>query len=196
MKLVAVDIETTGLDPNRHGIVEFGAVYFDLERSFEPKTIHLQVYPENMVWSAYCLALHRELLNEIINRWGADDKFAPGKPRILESPVLIGLHFRDWLIAVCGQKDEQGNYRRTTGAGKNFGSFDLQFLLKSGGCEGIFRHRSLDPTTLYIDPIEDVPPELKLCKERAGLVPRVAHRALADAWDVVDLLQIKFRKQI
>jgi hypothetical protein len=189
MRFVAVDIETTGLEPGKHGIVEFGAVFADLAGTFEPKTLHLQVHPEDMVWSSYCLNLHRDLITEILAAKPEDHE-----PRVLPNPLLIGMHLRAWLISVCEHTKPNGDFEKVTGAGKNFGSFDLQFLLKSGGCNGIFRHRNLDPTPYYLKPEDTVPPELKLCKERAGLEPRVAHRALADAWDVVDLLQGKFRQ--
>jgi DNA polymerase-3 subunit epsilon/ATP-dependent DNA helicase DinG len=43
--LVALDIETTGLDPDRDAIIEIGAVKFDLHGAVEPLTWHSLVNP-------------------------------------------------------------------------------------------------------------------------------------------------------
>lgn len=43
--LVALDIETTGLDPGRHSIVSIGVVPFDLERIFFSQRRHWLVQP-------------------------------------------------------------------------------------------------------------------------------------------------------
>ena len=43
--LVGLDIETTGLDPNRHSIVSIGVVPFDLERIFFSRRRHWLVRP-------------------------------------------------------------------------------------------------------------------------------------------------------
>lgn len=193
MHFVAIDLETTGLDPHKHGVVEFGAVYADLAGTFEPKVFHRRIIPINMMWDFYCLKLHSQLIQEI-------DQLAKAKdPSVKGSLDQVGAEFKMWLHTDCGvmKKDDFAKVfqlERVTAAGKNFGSFDLQFLLhQSTEFASTFRHRSLDPVALYTAPEDKIPPELSLCKERAGLVPRVAHRALQDAWDVVDLLQKKFK---
>lgn len=197
MQFVAIDIETTGLDPHKHGVVEFAAIYADLAGSFEPKTFHRYIIPINYVWDFYCLKMHSVLIQEI-------DKLAMAKdPSVVGSLDTVGHQFKRWLHHDCGIKLKEGQpltqhydtMEKVTAAGKNFGSFDLQFLLhQSTEFASTFRHRSLDPVMLYTAPEDKIPLDLSGCKLRAGLQPRVAHRALQDCWDVVDLLQAKFKQ--
>ncbi len=81
-------------------------------------------------------------------------------------------------------------------AGKNFGSFDMQFLIKQPDWTNHIQisHRLLDPAMLFWDPIKDKrTPSMEECKIRAGFVETtVAHTTLADAWDVIQLLRTKY----
>ena len=77
-------------------------------------------------------------------------------------------------------------------AGKNFASFDLQFLNQLPGFRKFirFKHRFLDPAMLWWDPdLDDGPPDTKTCMERAGLAGEVAHTAIEDALVVVKLIR-------
>lgn len=83
-------------------------------------------------------------------------------------------------------------------AGKNFGSFDWQFLryaINPGLADYMYanqvyaKHRFLDPGMLYLDPTTDnEPPDLNLCLARAGIAKTVTHCALDDATDVVNVI--------
>ncbi len=197
MRFFTVDIETTGLDPHKHGVIEFAAIYADLAGTFEPKCFQRLIIPINMTWDFYCLKLHAGLIQEI-------DRLAAVKdPLVLASLDQVAVQFKNWMHEECEVPLSKKNIRlddklvleRVTAAGKNFGSFDLQFLLHgSKEFETTFRHRALDPVMLYTAPEDVIPLDLAGCKLRAGLVPKVAHRALQDCWDVVDLLQKKFKQ--
>jgi len=83
-------------------------------------------------------------------------------------------------------------------AGKNFGTFDLKFLVKLPRWQQIFkvRQRILDPAILYVNWEEDESlPSLNLCKERANIKGEVTHNALEDAWDVVLALRPSYVKK-
>jgi hypothetical protein len=196
MRFVAVDLETTGLCPKTHGVIEFGAVFADLANSFAPKWFQCWVIPHNFTWDSYCLMLHAKLIQEIDGRVKDKDPF------VYKSLYDVGIAFRQWLHTECGvplrpEKEPNPNFQpieSVVGAGKNFGSFDLQFLLRVESFRNVFKHRSLDPTAYYIKPEDPFPPDLKECKLRAGFISEVAHRGLADAWDIVDLLQKKFKQ--
>lgn len=191
MRFCAVDIETSGLDPNLHGVIEFGAVYADLTGDIKPKEFQGWIIPNNFTWDAYCLMLHAKLIAEI------DDRVKSKDPLVYKSLADVAIAFKHWLHTECGvlKKDDYAKgLERVTGAGKNFGSFDLQFLIKEPGFQDVFKHRSLDPTIYYLKPEDQFPPDLKECKLRAGFTGEVAHRGLADAWDIVDLLQKKFKQ--
>ena len=46
MKISIIDVETTGLDPNKHEIIEIGAVIFDDEKIGSLETVNIKVKPE------------------------------------------------------------------------------------------------------------------------------------------------------
>jgi hypothetical protein len=200
MKFLAIDIETTGLDPQVHSITEFAAVYADLyDKSFTPIVFNRWVYPNGFVWDAYCLHLHFDWIKKVYDRVKVEN-ISP-RDEAKDGPIICMNHtalvnqFAYWIQTECGlPAPASGRWTKVTPAGKNFGGFDGQFL-KTHGFPELFRHRSLDPGPLYIRPEDQFPPELKLCKERAiatgcgRIQPEVAHSALEDAFDVVDLLQ-------
>jgi len=77
-------------------------------------------------------------------------------------------------------------------AGKNFGTFDKLFLELLPWYKKLIRTRQriLDPAILMVDWNSDESlPNLKLCKERAGVDGIVTHNALEDAWDVIEVLR-------
>ncbi len=198
MKSMSVDIETTGLIPTLHGITEFGAVFFDDQRpDIPPQTFYRWVNPEGYVWSTYCLALHSRWIGRVCHRI-AMKEFAANvyEPSICENIRQVGLEFLEWYESVdkAGAEEWLAKQRgNITGTGKNFGSFDLQFL-KAWKFPDVFRHRTLDWIKTYQLTTDRVPPELKTCKERAILMgchditAEVAHSALEDALDVYKLI--------
>lgn len=200
MQVCVIDIETTGLNPQVHGITEFGAVMIDLFKPNQMKQFYRWLNPEGYVWSNYCLKLHHEWIGKIVSRQNKDGSFDKEGPEICRDIAQLNFEFRKWLFTECGVevKDEHGNFDRLVGAGKNFGAFDLQFLLAKKFLD-CFRHRSLDPGNLYMVKGDKVPPDLRLCKERAqaegygGFYSvEVTHDALSDAVDVAHLLWHKF----
>ena len=76
-----------------------------------------------------------------------------------------------------------------TPAGKNFASFDRQFLKRLPKFEQVVKlsHRTLDPALLFWLAGDEKLPDSKTCYERAGMNPKVAHTALEDALAVVRL---------
>ena len=158
----------------------------------EPKEFQAWIYPQGMVWDVYCLNLHQALIQEIFSKRRARD------PNVYDSFDEMAHAFKLWLGMEAGfpsKPTKSFQLEKVTAAGKNFGSFDLQFLTRrSMGMREVFRQRSLDPTVFYTLPDDPHPPELIECKRRAGMDPTVAHRALDDAWDVVKLLQKAFKK--
>ncbi|MDG1950797.1 MAG: hypothetical protein P8J32_08360 [bacterium] len=98
-------------------------------------------------------------------------------------------------------KKQKGAYQKPTGpvmvsmAGKNFGTFDRPFLYRMKGFKGFIKihQRILDPAILFVDWKNDVTlPNLKQCKERSGIDGIVTHKAVEDAWDVIEILRNKY----
>ena len=84
---------------------------------------------------------------------------------------------------------------KITVAGKNFGTFDKIFLERLPRWNSLvrFKQRILDPSALYVDFFNDEEiPNLKTCKERAGIGGVVTHDAVEDAWDVILVLRKKY----
>ena len=84
---------------------------------------------------------------------------------------------------------------RITVAGKNFAGFDAKFL-KDNYMFGEkfmskFRHKVLDPGSMYVLPEDEQIPGFPLCLERAGLPTEVPHTAVDDAVLVIKCIQAK-----
>ena len=173
-KYVSIDIETTGLNPDKHQILEFGAVIDDGSPIDECPTFRYIVKHDQICGDPYALAMNQELLYEMAN---------PGT-------TMFGIEnlftqFNAWLHV-------QGLTEKIVVAGKNYANFDLRFLEKLVGWNTIeFDHRIIDVGNLYWRPSEDgayLPPMGK-CLKRAGLDPTVTHHAIDDAKQVIQLIR-------
>lgn len=178
MKLpyVSIDIETTGLDPEKHQILEFAAVFDDwwtFPISYMP-TFHRIIKHDTIVGQPYALSMHSELLRKIAD---------PPPDASICTIDELAADFAEWLVDVDWPIEE-----RITAAGKNFAGFDYQFL-KQYSFDHFFHHRTLDPAILYWQPEDTVLPDLQTCMKRAGLDGLVMHNALDDAFAVVRLLR-------
>ncbi len=184
---VSIDLETTGLDPKRCQTLEFGAVIDNwhspvkqlprFHRYVRPRDGYIHGYP-------YALALNAEILRCLIS----DD------PAIKEetcSEEALGEQFANWLSGYDIAP------KHVMAAGKNFSSFDLQFLRQLPGFfdHVDFQHRAIDPAIFYWQAdIDDALPGTKDCLERAGFNGHVAHTAIEDCISVIQLVRRGVRK--
>jgi DNA polymerase III epsilon subunit-like protein len=189
MDFVSIDIETTGISPELDQILEFGAVIvkdWKIVDSFR-KTI----YHERISGSPYALNLNHELIGEISN---CKDIFSNDNFETLD---FLAESFYSFCKKHFKLKENKININV---AGKNFGSFDLQFLKRVPKWDEYFKinHRYLDPAILYfdIDLDKDSLPDLKKCKERSGLFTdiEVKHRADIDAEETAILIIHKLKR--
>ncbi len=196
MPYVAIDLETTGLDPDCAQIIEFGAVIDDWVTPVESlPSFHAYIIHDHFVSDdPYALWLNSEIFKRIANRNKPENKeFA-----FLEPKELAPL-FQDWLIkqAVIDSPREA-----FTPAGKNFGGFDRGFLKKLPGFDKIkIRHRAIDPAVLFWNPLTDKTlPDTKTCMERSGQNGEVKHTAIEDSIAVINMIRFainnKFNFQI
>jgi DNA polymerase III alpha subunit (gram-positive type) len=179
MSYVSVDIETTGLDPETCQVLEVGAVFEDWKSPISQLPAFRQIlkYTE-LRGNPFALALNAELLKQIAN---------PQPEEAFCQPCELGQRLANWVRA-CGLDP-----MNLTAAGKNFASFDMQFLkrLPQFGESVKFKHRVIDPAMLYWQFDDEKLPDSKMCYQRAGLDDRVAHTAVEDSRAVVRLIRAR-----
>lgn len=182
MQLISIDVETTGLDPDKCSIIEFAAITLDLmqPRGFRHEYHSLIRYPngnEELYWEPIAFDMNKTIREEIEQ----GDDHIPTLSEFVDD-------FRRWIR----------NDVKFTPTGKNFGSFDLQFLKRVPRWRETIKlgHRAMDPGPMYALPFDEVPPDLATCLRRAGLPPQVNHRALSDAHAVLDVIENRMRTAI
>jgi hypothetical protein len=189
---VSIDLETTGTDEIYCQILEFGAVIDDWHTPIdELPRFHKYIRPHDEIdgqsyiyGQPYALALNHEIIR----------KLASGDPAVNAETCTeeaLGAHFAAWL------QSHHINPLKVTAAGKNFSSFDCQFLKQVHGFTDEVRlyHRAIDPAVFYWRPdIDDKLPDTKTCLERAGLDGHVAHTAVEDCISMIQLIRRGVRK--
>jgi oligoribonuclease len=200
VKFVSIDLETTGLDPQVHQIVEFAAVLDDLVACHPVEQLsrfHAYVRPRDGIYrvSEYCLHLHADIWAKLAGKV----PLAAGE-EILFDDELPG-YFADWLTWV-GWPHKDGDTKKpldaVTAAGKNFASFDEDFIVRLPGWDKLglrFHHRKMDPGVFFARYDDKVPPDTNECLKRAGITDVTDHRAMADAINVVRLLRTGMASQ-
>jgi oligoribonuclease (3'-5' exoribonuclease) len=193
MKYLSIDLETTGLDPSYCQVLEIGAIVDDTNwpdvlnntpkhRSFGGRPFfHTYVVHERIVGTAYALMMNAGIIEKIAKQ--KDHKsftFLTPKEAMAALLNFIAEHFP--------QKD----YKKVTVAGKNFASFDRNFLSQMPHADLVlnrFHHRVFDPAGMYFEPGDTELPNLEKCLKRAGIGGEVTHNACEDAYKVVQVIR-------
>jgi hypothetical protein len=200
LKYASFDIETTGLDPHRHQVLEIAVVVeTDWKTPVEDLPfMRLALKHDEVVASWRALEMNVRLFQEKdefeiryppdaaahhVRLFQEKDEFEIRYP-----PDAAAHHVLTFLRDQFGS--DVGHAARVTAAGKNFATFDKLFLDQLPGWpKGVFRHRVLDPVTLWLDQDDDAPPDMATCLDRANLKQTEAHTALGDARDVIRLIR-------
>lgn len=196
MKYVSIDIETCGLDPVNSSILEAAFVIEDTNKNTPIENLpyfHIYFLPENGKFykgEPYALSMHSEIFKRIA-------KLDPAYS--YSYPINFGELFAQFLSKNDFREMELGKIAINV-AGKNFGSFDLQFFNNQTDLNKYVKIRSriIDPAILFLQPEDNVLPGLDLCKQRAGLNNKVSHNALDDARDIISIIRESkmFNKEI
>jgi len=185
MRYVSIDIETTGLDPDRNQILEFAAVIEDwktLQVDDLPFFVR-RIYHPTLTIDAKVLEMNLPLIQEISAGKGEKTPLVG----LYEGPINPDQLYRDFYDWCC---NTHKIFPRVTAAGKNFSGFDKRFLLQLSGFEDFFHHRSIDPAIFFWIPQYDFEmPSTNHCLQRAELNSVSKHRALDDARDVIRLVR-------
>lgn len=186
MRLVSIDLETTGLDPTCCDVIEFSAVVFDSDKPDVPveelPTFHAYIVRAVYQGEPFALGMHAAIFKRIADR-------EPGFTYLTEDE--LGEAVARWLDSL-GFETGDDDLIRVNATGKNFGMFDMRFLDKNESWRDTIAivHRVTDPGTLFFDPKRDKKiPDTRECLKRAGLDARVVHTAIEDARNVVRLLR-------
>ena len=192
MIYISIDTETGGLDHDKHSFLEFAAIIenTNVQLPFDqiPKFTTLLERPDDTyIGSSFALAMHKEIFTELAK-----------KPEERTEKVIpfydLGKEFYQWIYSHNPELCKNGKATITV-AGKNFGVFDERFLENNPNFEKYIqiKSRQIDPAVFFFnnDTDQDLP-NLSVCKERAGLKnTSIKHRALDDAWDVIEVLRGK-----
>jgi len=197
MKFLSIDIETTGLDPQKNQILEFGAIAIDTSCGNVPYVDDFRAVfvHKELTGNPIALTMNSELIEEIgllVESKDFDFDFLndvnPNKVCVRSSEEFQK-YFDQWLGSI-------GFTERLTLAGKNLASFDLKFL-EAAGIKIKYRHRMIDPAILYVNwTTDETLPDLQQCLDRANIVKSVEHTSIADAMDVAELVLKSYSRKM
>lgn len=182
LKYVSIDIETSGINPNRHQILSVGAVIEEagVNTPIEKLPSFYCVIPyKEIVGEPFALEMNRELIKEI-KEYQIDP--SKNKEKFLDRND-VAPKLREFLV-------DNGLEGTINVAGKNFEAFDKKFLEGLPHWNIKYHRRVLDPSILCVDwEADEVLPNLDLCKKRWGVGGKVTHNALDDTRDVIKVLR-------
>lgn len=191
MKIVYLDIETTGLNPITDQILEIGLLVDDLTLSDDvPKaSYHKYILHDRLSGDPYALALNAKIIEKIATAKLPNIDFIQLKD--------LAADLRVFLQPIPGP---------ITIGGKNVAGFDFQFLKRVPNIDGIggglriyeirLSQRTVDPGMLYFFPVFDKGiPNLNECLRRAEIDATTDHTALGDCRLVSRLVRTYYSKE-
>ena len=141
VRIIALDLETTGLIPGKHVPISIGAVKMDLDHDIinSRNSFYVQLEWDSLTVDPSALRINRL---DIVNPPGRNESFYRRSLPVIEG---IGT-FLTWL--------DMSDETPILALGKNVGSFDLP-MLKSIWNVGLnrnwpFHYRSIDINTLFV----------------------------------------------
>ena len=205
----SVDIETTGLDPEKNQVLSIGAIIEDTEKKLpfhEIPRFNVILLHNELTGHPRAITMNQKIISLMDSYLSGDDKsrkeldeISPYKfinPDEAAKKFFFFLQDNGVLNPKTGYISKVDSNTKTiiiNVAGKNFGTFDKLFLERLPWWKKLIqvRQRIIDPSTLYCDWNNDVSlPSLYDCKIRlGGVIPEVSHDAIEDAWDVITLLR-------
>ena len=197
MKYLSLDLETTGTNPNKHKILQIGCVFED---TYYMKPIHqlpaldIIINNKNISGNVGALSMNANLI-KIINE---------GKDSRLMTEEDAKKAFVGFLIANGFPPGTHDKPTKITCCGKNFSSFDLQFLKIFFNTQHntfnvnekfyTFSHKNIDIGSRMIDfnQDEEIPGTID-CAKRADIEnPSYTHDAVDDAKLMIEILRTTY----
>lgn len=193
MKYVSIDIESSGIDPNKDEILSVGLAIEDTNNILpleEIPQIEFVIIKDRIEGNVFALNMNKKLIGKIngFNLSKNKSKYQSEHNCVFVPLDVLAVAVRDFLEDNGLDCREKINV-----AGKNFAGFDNQFLKKVPDWNKYIKthQRVIDPATSFVDwHWDENLPNLSGCKERAGLdMLEVTHNAKEDALDVVKVLR-------
>jgi hypothetical protein len=218
MIYVSIDIETSGLDHEKHKVLSIGAIIEDTEKKLpyeECPKFNAIVLQNEILGSPRALTMNKDIIamigeylegtNETRHLMNTHSDYS-----FYEKDEVVCDFYRFLFKNGFGYELKPGDFVNTIDgfeypgiggkakpitlnvAGKNFGTFDKLFLQELPWWQKLIRTRQrvLDPAILMVDWVSDKSlPNLETCKFRADIQGIVTHNALEDAWDVIEVLR-------
>jgi hypothetical protein len=211
MIYVSIDIETSGLDHEKHKVLSIGAIIEDTEKKLpyeECPKFNAIVLQNEITGSPRALTMNKDLIAMIGEYLEGSDDVRFNMDTILnysfykQEDVVKKFYMFLWVngygddvpnqLLITSRIDSNSKPITINVAGKNFGTFDKLFLQELPWWQKLIRTRQrvLDPAILMVDWKNDKSlPNLTQCKDRAGINGIVTHDALEDAWDVIEVMR-------
>ncbi len=191
MKYVALDIETTGLDPQKDQVLQIAFVIEDTENT-ESEVEDLPffealIYHERISGHPFALNMNAEIIEALSNNDALHTERGTIDFRGREAGLFGSLHYAITEAFDFLSKNHPYATPKMVAAGKNAAGFDLPFLGRP--VQNAFHHRVIDVgnVALGANPLlwkEDHPPGLADLHDRPP-----THDALEDARDVIRILR-------
>jgi oligoribonuclease (3'-5' exoribonuclease) len=167
---IAIDLETTGLDPQRDQILQIGAVAYG--GYGEPAEFNTYVRHERYEGDAFALQMNAEILR----------KLADKEARIPDAKSAL-MSLSCFLDRYCGTQATPHP------VGFNVGPFDMAFIRAAWPCDRWpFHHRCIELGSLYASPAGFPATSSEITYRALGR--DVTHDALQDARDARELHQL------
>lgn len=207
MIYISIDIETTGTDRENDQVLEFAAIIEDTTKQLpfdEIPKFETILKHDRLSGNAFALNMNArliEILAKIPPKYTQAYLVYMADYNIIR-PQDLGFKFTNFLIEELGYEESIQNGQikpiKVLAAGKNFDSFDKQFLQNIPEFSTFveFNRRSINPAEYFIEYFKDTqPPSLDVCLQRAGFEKdKVSHKALDDAWDVIKVLRTQYHR--
>jgi len=219
MIYTVIDIETTGV-PGKNGtveelqIIEFGAVIEDTNNILAMEDLpqyNRIIRHEQYTGGAFAINMNARIFEILAKRETyrrGEEQDAYDKHHGIISLKDLAKDFFDFLYPHFGKIEgsdfekaisEANKYSQApfviTPAGKNFDAFDRKFIdiIPKWSQYINLRHRTIDPTSMYVDWYnDDTPPGLGDCLQRAGVPKIVTHKAVQDCLDTLLVIRREY----
>jgi len=184
IRYASLDLETSGLSAKDDQILELAIVLETDWRTPVNELPSLRVFVEHEQIRGNPFAIN-------MNAWIIAELAKPRHERSAKSviePEVFDV-VSDFLKVHLGKPN-------WTLAGKNVATFDVKFLEELPGWDRTkFRHRMIDPGSMWMLPTDDRVPDTAECMRRAGVVNDNPHSAVHDAMAVIEMVRAKYGYQ-